>query len=85
MRLLSADTIDDLHDAEDRIGQLTSALGRLIAAYEVAAWLSPDVIATVKALATSTYCRPSCGADGPRAACEADDDCGCPCHASEDT
>lgn len=79
------DTIDDLHCAEDAIGELAGALRRLLDVatgllstdvddeYEEAALNAARVLVDV-----DNYCRPSC-CFLDEGECLDGDDCGCPC------
>lgn len=83
---MSADTVDDLHAAEDHAGVLAAALRELLDA------LGPDAYpsdldearqsARVALTAHATACRPTCSAlnleDGE--CLEGFEHCGCPCH-----
>lgn len=95
---MSNDTVDDLHQAEDFAGLAVTRLEELVAAIEVPLMIVQgdatqlnEAIANARAVIASwsTYCRPTCNAEGnPITAvetCEEDDCCGCPCgHADAD-
>lgn len=71
---MSVDMVDDLHAAEDRIGQLEAA----VLAVEDALLTGDmskviDLLGDAVAVVRSGFCRPSCD-EG------CDDDCGCACH-----
>ena len=76
---MSADTVDDLHAAEDAAGALARS-GRVV----LDAWESGDLAGAVQGLAVHVeaweqYCRPTCRW---RSEGECRDDpgsCGCPC------
>lgn len=92
---MSADIVDDLHAAEDRIGVLEHALRELLDS-PLLPGLSkvpvfPDEIehervvrAARLAVDFDDYCRPSCDEEKVYALddpeFEHDDCCGCPCH-----
>jgi hypothetical protein len=89
---MSTDLVDDLHYAEDTIGDLAAVLERVRAFRLSNPWTGLDDgpaelrDAVDAAVATAaTYCRPTCGANGPRERCEDEDPalCGCPCHERE--
>lgn len=82
---MSADSVDDLHAAEDMAGTLAAALERLL---DTARGYNPliadaGVMAKVRLAEWEKFCRPTCGAHGdPEVAdgeCEYPDTCGCPC------
>lgn len=77
---MSVDIVDDLHYAEDRIGQLEAAIRRHIGPADRH---TPALYSELRALIDEDYCRPSCEA-GKEYDDEHDPDCGCPCHEAED-
>jgi hypothetical protein len=74
---MSLDSMDDLHHAEDTIGELQIALVNLVRAAKTDdSELFGDYsvhLERAERLGISAYCRPSCDDD-------CDEDCGCPCH-----
>lgn len=74
---MSADTIDDLHAAEDRIGELRATIDAYCSTE------TPGPRNMLRAAAMS-WCRPSCGymIDGDCLAGE--DTCGCTCDHPDD-
>lgn len=84
---MSADQVDDVEHAEDRLHSVTEALRDL--ARTVDERFRPrDVPIAVRQMLTralerlreqAEYCRPTCGTDGAPHEDE-DNDCGCPCH-----
>jgi hypothetical protein len=85
---MSADLVDDLHNAEDTIGMLGAAIAELRRQLEeehrplVAADDLAAVLGHLADLATS-YCRASCEGEPGDWSC--DSDCGCPAHADDPT
>lgn len=78
---MSADTVDLLHGAEDRVVQLERLLGRVADAF---AGDVPDLnglVADIRTAIEPPYCRESCSGDSDVIH---DEDCGCPCHRSRD-
>jgi len=71
-----SDMVDDLHAAEDLIGQLQNELRRALLG-EVQDKERPALMT----LSSEPYCRPGCGFLDS-GACESEDPgcCGCPCH-----
>jgi hypothetical protein len=80
---MSADTVDDLHQAEDLAGTLAGILDRLITAGALNDHPDLASAAITGRAAWADYCRPTCGAEGDPAAaeetCEDPECCGCPC------
>lgn len=79
---MSADTVDDLHAAEDMAGTFANLLDRIVKAGHLNgdADLASHAISAVAQMAG--YCRPTCGAEGdPEGECDSGDPstCGCPC------
>lgn len=84
---MSADSVDDLHAAEDMAGTLAAALERLL---DTARGYNPLVnegeagtTAKARLVEWDSYCRPTCGAEGDpveaEETCDEPDTCGCPC------
>lgn len=90
---MSADTVDDLHAAEDTLGLVTKALGDLLGSLGAlgneppAEWHLPSPAAVSEALtafyAGGNYCRPSCERDDNDEEWTCGDCCGCPGHAGD--
>lgn len=82
---MSADTVDDLHCAEDMMGSLEGALRRLLdvidvqlvveGSYQFATAVDQARCVLVEA---ENYCRPSC-CFLDEGECLDGEDCGCPC------
>ncbi len=77
-----ADTVDDLHAAEDFAGRAVEALRTLAAGQEFVSYRDIDAIVAD----WDSYCRPTCNPndDGPHdEVCEEGPTCGCPCRDRE--
>lgn len=79
---MTADTIDDLHAAEDEVGVLRGALEQLIAALDddTGNGYGEQLDNARKVLSQGAGCRPTCRFD-EEGSCQEDDPecCGCPC------
>lgn len=73
---MSSDIVDDLHEAEDRVGLLETTLARVLDSLP-AHW-HDDVVDEARQVLADKYARPSCDED-----C-ADDCCGSPRHVDQE-
>jgi hypothetical protein len=78
---MGADTVDDLHAAEDLAGHLAWALKHLLSSVtdDLARRRAQDALAHYE-----TFCRPTCAWPYEGECREADPTCGCPCGHGED-
>jgi len=82
---VSMDIVDDLHAAEDLIGELRAALTTALTNDRIGQGplRGPDRRTLVR-LATEAYCRPTCGTNGePHDDTDEQETCGCPCHPTQ--
>lgn len=95
---MSLDGVDDLHCAEDEIGELRHELALIIGRFDaggptfrwITAPLLGDAIAHARGILATRYCRPSCNGVLPPESDEVQDGddefcsdvCGCPCHST---
>lgn len=79
---MSADMVDNLHYAEDRVGLLETRLK------EAQEWVDSDhpLWFHIASALSDTYCRPSCAWlwEGECQDEDGEDNCGCPCGHGEE-